>query len=88
MNTAGRLLLLCLALGLVFESLGKAVPDDVNAERDTDPFHKDARQLEILTEPELDCGGVTCKASCCVKIDEEEICTVFDCIEPDPQSLQ
>nr|ATF27593.1 conotoxin [Conus praecellens] len=85
MNTAGRLLLLCLTLGLVFESLGKTVPDDVNAERDTDPFHKDARQLEILSRS--DCGGRSCKYGCCVNINGKKRC-IIDCNRPDLQSLQ
>nr|DAZ85827.1 TPA_inf: conotoxin precursor H [Conus ebraeus] len=73
MNTAGRLLLLCLALGLVFESLGIPVADDLEADRDTDPDDKDPSVHNSWRT--TDCGGVPCEFGCC----REDRCRELDC---------
>nr|UMA83396.1 conotoxin precursor H [Conus judaeus] len=78
MNSAGRLLLLCLALGLVFESLGIPVADDVKADRDTDPGDKDARGFNHW-RTQVDCGGASCDFDCCETIDGEEKCRELNC---------
>nr|UMA82737.1 conotoxin precursor H [Conus ebraeus] len=78
MNSAGRLLLLCLALGLVFESLGIPVADDVKADRDTDPGDKDARGF-YHGRTQDDCGGTQCYIACCETIDGEEKCKELEC---------
>nr|ATF27595.1 conotoxin [Conus praecellens] len=79
MNTAGRLLL-CLALGLVFESLGKTVADDVDTHRDTDPDDKDLRDsLKIVKRTESDCGGVPCKFGCCKTEGGKKRCRELGC---------
>nr|W4VSB6.1 RecName: Full=Conotoxin Vc7.1; AltName: Full=H_Vc7.1; Flags: Precursor [Conus victoriae] len=79
MNTAGRLLLLCLALGLVFESLGIPVADDVEAVRDTDPDEKDPSVHNSLKAVYGDCGGERCRFGCCKTDDGEEKCQHFGC---------
>nr|UMA82457.1 conotoxin precursor H [Conus ebraeus]UMA82738.1 conotoxin precursor H [Conus ebraeus] len=78
MNSAGRLLLLCLALGLVFESLGIPVADDVKADRDTDPGDKDARGF-YYWRAQVDCGGTLCEFGCCKPINGEDECRELDC---------
>nr|AMP44605.1 conotoxin [Conus betulinus] len=78
MNTAGRLLLLCLALGLVFESLGIPVADDVEADRDTDPDDEDPRGLSYWRTL-VDCGGVQCEFGCCETINGQERCREINC---------
>nr|UMA83062.1 conotoxin precursor H [Conus judaeus]DAZ86683.1 TPA_inf: conotoxin precursor H [Conus judaeus] len=78
MNTAGRLLLLCLALGLVFESLGIPVADDVKADRDTDPGDKDARGF-YHGRAQVDCSGTRCEFGCCEPINGEHKCRELDC---------
>nr|AMP44606.1 conotoxin [Conus betulinus] len=79
MNTAGRLLLLCLALGLVFESLGKPVADDVEADRDTDPDDEDQGNLNPWFVHEEKCGSGTCTFGCCETINREPKCREFNC---------
>nr|AXL95674.1 conotoxin precursor superfamily H [Conus ermineus] len=79
MNTAGRLLLLCLALGLVFESLGIPVADDVEADRDTDRDEEDPRALEPLETGQATCGSGTCRFGCCRTIDGKQKCRELDC---------
>nr|UMA82174.1 conotoxin precursor H [Conus ebraeus] len=78
MNSAGRLLLLCLALGVLFESLGIPVADDVKADRDTDPGDKDARGF-YHGRTQVDCGGASCDFDCCETIDGEEKCSELNC---------
>nr|QFQ61012.1 conotoxin superfamily H [Conus magus] len=79
MNTAGRLLLLCLALGLVFESLGIPVADDVKADRDTDPDDEDPRGLNLWEPIQTMCGDKLCDFGCCFTVFGVRKCKPFHC---------
>nr|DAZ86684.1 TPA_inf: conotoxin precursor H [Conus judaeus] len=76
MNTAGRLLLLCLALGLVFESLGIFVADDVKADRDTDRDDGNPRRRNSMRHT---CDGEPCAFGCCETVNGERKCKHFGC---------
>nr|UMA82739.1 conotoxin precursor H [Conus ebraeus] len=68
---------MCLALGLVFESLGIPVADDVETHRDADPDDGDPRGRNSWRS--TDCNGVPCQFGCCVTINGNDECRELDC---------
>nr|P0DN51.1 RecName: Full=Teretoxin Tan6.1; Flags: Precursor [Terebra anilis] len=72
MATSGRLLCLCLVLGLVFESLGHPgarLPKDGKRAVSTRHAHDDPFAHEV------NCGGFPCMFSCC----ENDVCMELNC---------
>nr|P0DN54.1 RecName: Full=Teretoxin Tsu6.5; Flags: Precursor [Terebra subulata] len=69
----GRLLCLCLVLGLVFESLGHPSVQEKRAAEDSKPSGE--RRQTLTTKHEVDCGGIPCQFGCC----ENDKCRELDC---------
>nr|P0DN56.1 RecName: Full=Teretoxin Tsu6.8; Flags: Precursor [Terebra subulata] len=73
MATSGRLLCLCLVLGLIFESLGHPVMGEKRAGENASPS---ARSLpKRLGNVEAPCGNQTCQFGCC----EDDVCRELNC---------
>nr|P0DN50.1 RecName: Full=Teretoxin Tsu6.16; Flags: Precursor [Terebra subulata] len=73
MATSGRLLCVCLVMGLVFESLGYLTGREKRPAENLEASVQ--RRWYLNRRYEVDCGGVLCQFGCC----EDDRCRELGC---------